>query len=537
MSHDLLMSHSLIPTHKVATWLLTQIDRFLTRLGLEQSGSAEEIIYTVLALGMALLVGWVVRKVVVAIVQKLGYSRNTIFVDELQHENIVNKMSHIIPPLVFLGLIPFAFQTDNHTLIVIERIVLVYFVVVLGWTICSLFNIIWANYDRRENTKNLPLKGILNVAKGLVWIIISIIAVSILVDRSPAVLLTGLGAFAAALMLIFKDSILGFVAGLQLSLNDMLRVGDWIAVPGTIANGIVTDVSLTAVKVRNWDNTTVTLPPYTLVSTSFQNWNKMKERGRRQIERSVWIDISTVRPTTPDMLEAFKKQPFMKEYIEQMQADAAKGQATCLMHDNIKVNGSIDTNLGCYRAYVGLYLHHHPYVAMGGPTCMVRLMQQTATGVPLQIFCYLNTTEWVSFEGIQSDIFEHIMAAAPAFGLSAFSSPTGRDMVNIANPKPEAMPYNGDSPVAMATYDPITNYMVPPNVSGDHGFAYNTQPVYPDSIAEAVAAAKAAGIPVMPVTGSPVPPLVSGAPAVTPASSSSPATPSASGGISPTPAD
>ncbi|MDE6190368.1 MAG: mechanosensitive ion channel family protein [Muribaculum sp.] len=535
MSHNLLGAHSLIPTHKVATWLLSQIDGFLTRLGLERSSSAEQIIYTALALAMALLVGWIVRKAVVAVVQKLVYSRHTIFVDELQHENIVNKMSHIIPPLVFLGLIPFAFQTDNHTLVIIERVVLVYFVVVLGWTICSLFNIIWTNYDRRENTKNLPLKGILNVAKGLVWIIIAIIAVSILVDRSPAVLLTGLGAFAAALMLIFKDSILGFVAGLQLSVNDMLRVGDWISVPGTIANGIVTDVSLTAVKVRNWDNTTVTLPPYTLVSTSFQNWNKMKERGRRQIERSVWIDISTVRPTTPEMLEAFKLQPFMTEYIELMQADAAKGQSTCLMHDDIKVNGSIDTNLGCYRAYVGLYLHHHPYVAMGGPTCMVRLMQQTATGVPLQIFCYLNTTEWVSYEGIQSDIFEHIMAAAPAFGLSAFSSPTGRDMVNIANPKPEAMPYNGDAPVAMSTYDPITNFMVPPNVSGDHGFAYSTEPVYPDSISEAVAAAKAAGIPVMPSSENAAPTLAPGTVAAPPATASN--TSASSGSISPTPAD
>lgn len=511
----------LIPTHKVAAWLLAQIDRFLTRLGLEQSGTAEEVIYTIVVLGTALLAGWLVRKFVVVVVQKLVYSRNTIFVEEMQRESIINKMSHIIPPLVFLGLIPFAFQTDNHTLALIERIVLVYFVATLGWTICSLFNIIWVNYDRKENTKNLPLKGILNVAKGLVWIIIAIVAVSILVDRSPAVLLTGLGAFAAALMLIFKDSILGFVAGLQLSVNDMLRVGDWIAVPGTIANGIVTDVSLTAVKVRNWDNTTVTLPPYTLVSTSFQNWNKMKERGRRQIESSLFIDVSTVCPTTPDMLEGFKKLPFMKEYIETMQADAAKGQASCLMHGDIKVNGSIDTNLGCYRAYVGLYLHHHPYVAMGGPTCMVRLMQQTATGVPLQIFCYLNTTDWVEYEGIQSDIFEHIMAVAPAFGLSAFSSPTGRDVVNIANSKPEAMPYNGDSAVAMAAYDPVTNFMVPPNTSGDHGFAYTTEPSYPASIAEAVAAAKAAGIPMMPSSTAPAPPLV----------------PGASGSASPTPAD
>ena len=169
-----------------------------------------------------------------------------------------------------MAFIPFAFQTDSHALDILMRIVLVYFVLTVGWTICSVFNVIWVNYNRKENTKNLPLKGILNVAKGLVWMVIAIISVALLVDRSPAALLTGLGAFAAALMLIFKDSILGFVAGLQLSANDMLRVGDWIAIPGTIVNGIVTDVSLTAVKVRNWDNTTVTVPPTRSCRRSFR---------------------------------------------------------------------------------------------------------------------------------------------------------------------------------------------------------------------------------------------------------------------------
>ncbi len=492
------MTLYLIPTHKVASWLLTRIDRMLVHFGLDRSPVFEEIIYTIIILGAALLVGWLTRKIVVAIAQKLVYSHKTLLTTEMQHEGLINKMSHIIPPLVFLGLIPFAFQTDDKTLEFIERIVFVYFVVVLGWTIGALLNIIWVNYDRRENTKNLPLRGILNVAKGLMWIVLTIIAVSIIIDRSPAALLTGLGAFAAALMLIFKDSILGFVAGLQLSVNDMLRVGDWISVPGTIANGIVTDVSLTAVKIRNWNNTTVTLPPYTLVSTSLQNWNKMKERGRRQIERSILIDVSTVSPTTPDMLESFKRLPFMKEYIERMQADAAAGKASCLKRGDIPVNGSIDTNLGCLRAYTGLYLMHHPYVALGEPTCMVRLLEQTATGIPLQVFCYVNTTVWPEYEGIQSDIFEHLIAVAPAFNLSAFCSPTGRDMVNIANPKPEAMPYNGSSPVDMPTYNPTTNYMVPPNISGDNGFIFNPNPAYPDSIAKAEAAAKAAGIPVVP---------------------------------------
>ena len=164
-------------------------------------------------------------------------------------------------------------------------------------------------------------------AKGLVWIVIAIIIVSIILDKSPLALLTGLGAFAAALMLIFRDSILGFVAGIQLSTNDMLHVGDWIAVPKTIANGIVTDVSLTAVKIRNWDNTTVTMPPYTLVQDGFQNWTQMQKRGRRQIERSVYIDVTSVGPATPELIEECRKMPYMGEYIAEMQKLASEGKA------------------------------------------------------------------------------------------------------------------------------------------------------------------------------------------------------------------
>ncbi len=227
----------------------------------------------------------------------------------------------------------------------------------------------------------------------------------------------------------------------------------------------------------------------------------MKQRGRRQIQRSILIDISTIRPTTPEMLEDFKKLPFMKDYIEKMQKYAAEGEATSLMRDDIKVNGSIDTNLGVFRAYTGLYLHHHPWITMGELTCMVRELQQTPQAQPLEVFCYTNTADWVKYEGIQSDIFEHLMAAVPAFGLSAYSAPSSRDVVNIGNPKPEAMPYNGNSPVPMPAYDPKTNWVIPPNTSGDPGFAFNEHPVYPANIADMVADAEVkANMPSSPAT-------------------------------------
>lgn len=473
---------TLIPAHRVARAIITFVDQLIESLGIHHSSTAEEVLYTIIILLVALLLGWLSRKIVVVIVRKWMARYRSPFIEDMVRLKVVARSSHIVPPLVFLTMVPVAFETNPVTLHRIEVVVIVYFLIVLGFSIGSLLEILWMAYDRRDNTRNLPLRGILNISKGAVWVIIAIIIVSVIVDKSPIALLTGLGAFAAALMLIFKDSILGFVAGIQLSSNDMLHVGDWIEVPGKSANGIVTDVSLTAVKIRNWNNTTSTLPPYSLVQGGFVNWNMMHKRGRRQIEQSVLIDVTTVAPASPALIESIRKLPHMDDYITAMQRLADKGQGRALAGDGIPVNGSIDTNLGLFRAYIGLYLAHHPWVAQGEPLCMVRLMDQTPQGQPVQIYCYLNTTIWPEYEGIRSDIFEHIFAAAPAFGLSAFSSPTGRDVVNIANPHPQAMPYYGGLPLSTLPYQPRTNYMVPPNTSGDPGFPYSTTTTFPDNI-------------------------------------------------------
>jgi miniconductance mechanosensitive channel len=474
------MISTLIPTHNLAQRLIAVVDTILDKLGIAQTGAAEEIVYTVIIIAIALLLGWLVRTLIVYLVNRRFGRKRSPFIDDMIRLKVVGRSSHAIPPLVFLALVPVAFETDTRTLTRIEDVVIIYFLVVLAWSICTFFEILWKVYDRNGNTRNLPLKGILNIAKGGVLMVCTIIIVSILLHRSPLALLTGLGAFAAALMLVFRDSLLGFVAGIQLSVNDMLHVGDWIMVPDTVANGIVTDVSLTAVKIRNWNNTTVTMPPYTLVQNGFQNWTQMKKRGRRQIERSVLIDVTGVRPATPELLARCRSLPFMAEYIDEMQRLAATGNATAIVGDTISVNGSLDTNLGLFRAYAGLFVTHHPWVAQGkGVLCMVRLLEHTPHGIPMQVFCYINTVDWVEYEGVSSDIFEHIIAAAPMFGLSAFSYPTGRDVVNIANAAPAAMPYYGDADLPVLPYAPRTNFLVPPNTAGDPGYTFSTVAVYP----------------------------------------------------------
>ncbi|MDE7396407.1 MAG: mechanosensitive ion channel family protein [Muribaculum sp.] len=471
----------LIPANALGRWLTPFIEACLRYVGVQTDSVVGEWIYGAIVVAVAFVVGFIISKLVVMVVQKIFSHHKTDLFDIINQQHIVRKAGHLLTPLVLMSMIPFAFQAEKEALDAIERIVSVYTVVIFGWVLGSVLNVCWIYYDRHDNVRNLPLRGILNVAKGLMWIILIIIAVSIAVDKSPAVLLTGLGAFAAALMLIFRDSILGFVAGIQLSFNDMLRVGDWIVVPSTIANGIVTDVTLSAVKIRNWDNTTVTLPPYTLVSTSFQNYSKMAERGRRHIGRRMFIDVSTVRPTTPEMLEEFKKLPYMDDYITKMQALESAGKGTVLVTDGIRVNGSIGTNLGVFRAYAGLYLYNHPWIASAPDiNTMVYLNEQTAQGIPLNVFCYTNTTKWEQFEGIQSDIFENLLAMAPAFGLSAYSAPTGRDVVNAGTQNPQnGAPYYGNAVPVMPAPDAQSNYMIPPNTAGDPGVEQHTEPIYP----------------------------------------------------------
>ena len=364
---------ALIPSNRVAQWLLVHIHHLLDAVGLKKNQTIEEVIYAAIIVCIALFIGWAIRNIVLYGVRKFMLMRHSTVGKELIDHKVLSRCSHIIPPLVLLALLPFAFTSETALRVIVLRGLLIYTVVVVCRAICTVTKFIWLRFDETRNSKNLPLGGILDTAVGIIWFIAVIICVSIVVNKSPVNLLTGLGAFAAVLMLVFKDSILGLVAGLQLSQNDMLRVGDWIVVPSTIANGIVIDVNLTAVKVQNWDNTIVTLPPYTLVSTSFQNWRGMTESGCRQIARSVIIDSDTIVPATKEMIsEITGKYPIIKAYIDKIGSlghnDYNPGLAV--------VNGSNQTNLGLFRAYMCQWLLNNPAIR-SDEQILVRLMPPT----------------------------------------------------------------------------------------------------------------------------------------------------------------
>lgn len=413
----------IIPSHKVAQWLLVHIHRLLDIVGLEKDKMTEEIIYVAIIVVTAMLLGWLLSYAIRLLIRKIVDVRSPQLATDLKEKHVLIRCCRIVPPLVILALLPFAFTGDSLLNTIIIRALLVYTSVTVCMAICSVLSFAWLRFDKERNTKNLPIRGILDTVIGILWVITAIICVAIIVDKSPAVLLTGLGAFAAVLMLVFKDSILGLVAGLQLSQNDMLRVGDWIVVPSTIANGIVIDVSLTAVKVQNWDNTIVTLPPYTLISGSFQNWRGMSDSGYRLICRSILVDADTVREPDADMMAEISKLPGMADFIATTQKNGIKYDPGVAC-----VNGTASTNLGLLRAYLCIYLLHHPLI---GTTqqLLVNLLQPTENGIPLQIYCY-TTTAWTAYEAVQSEIFEHVAAVAPKFGLQIFNAPSGIDLTN-----------------------------------------------------------------------------------------------------------
>lgn len=416
------MITSFIPSHEVAQWLMGIIRHLLDIIGLRHEPRIEAFLYIVIVAVVAIFIGWLIRKGILYVVRRLAGMRHTMLDDDLLQSRVFTKCSHIIVPIVLLSLVPFTLNYGSQLRMIVMKILYIYAVLAFTYAMAAVVDFIWVRYNRKENTRNLPLKGIANTMKGILWIIAFIISVSVLIDKSPAALLTGLGAFAAALMLIFKDSILGFVAGIQLSQNDMVRIGDWIVVPDTPVNGNVIDISLSTVKVRNFDNTIITCPPYMLVQHSFQNWRGMSESGARRIFYNLTVENSTIHPADDAFVESMVgRYPILKNWVDGLRSSNAQ---VAYNKDKMSVNGTIETNLGLFRAYVCLYLMNHPQVAKD-QQMLVRLETPVAQGTTLNIYVFTATTNWTLYEAIMSELLEHITAIAPTFGLRLYTPITG----------------------------------------------------------------------------------------------------------------
>ena len=383
---------------------------------LQQLGVAEGSLLTVqriVVIAAILLIAYVLdmicRKIVMPGVRKVTAKTQITWDDYLLNDDVLNNVCHLIPPVVVYVLIPFAFPHEPALLEFVLKICWIYITVVGMKLVCAFLTSLYTISSEHEKLKNHSMKGFYQMIKLIVICIGSIIIISTLIDKDPIAILTGLGAGTAILMLVFQDTIKGLVAGVQLTANDMLRPGDWITMPKYGADGDVIEVTLTTVKVRNWDKTITTVPPYALVNDSFQNWRGMFDMGGRRVKRSINIDMNTVRFCTEEELAEFKQQPWMEGFED---------------------TGKEEVNLYIFRHYVMYYLKHHPKVHQE-LIMTVRQLQPTAQGMPIELYFFSANTAWVKYEALQAEVFDHVLATLHRFDLKVFQSPTGLDLQKL----------------------------------------------------------------------------------------------------------
>ena len=417
-------------TNEFARTLLLGIKNLLSWIGIPRHllDKLDEILFLVCIVTIAFVVAAVVHLLLVRAARKILKRKHLDFFDSLFRYSVFRKSTALIPPLIVSALLPFAFATDSAWFTVSERVTWIYFFIVLMISVNAILNTVGDTLKNDGQLKNRPIKGFIQIFQVIFSCVVVIVVVSILIDKSPVNLITGLGAFTAVLMLVFKDPILGLVAGVMISENDMLRIGDWIEMPQNGINGTVTDISLTVIKVQNFDNTIVTLPPYLLVSDSFQNWRGMQASGGRRVKRSVNLDMTSVKFCTPEMLARYRNIDIIRKYIDQTEQRVEEYNAAHgIRPGERKINGLHQTNLGVFRAYLERYLRNEVPVNKG-MTLMVRQLQPTETGLPMELYFFTDTVVWVDYERIQSDVFDHVLAVIPEFDLRVFQNPSGSDI-------------------------------------------------------------------------------------------------------------
>lgn len=417
--------------NEFAQTLLTWIKDFLSWLGIPRHllNELDEIIFLIIIIAIAFAVGKAVHYLSLRFTRKILKYKKINFLSSLIEYNALRKLSAVIPPLIISALLPFAFDYHSIWFMVSEKITWVYFFIALLFSVNAILNSVGDVLMNKEQLQNRPLKGFIQIFQVIFSCIAIIAIISILINKSPLNLITGLGAFAAVLILIFKDTILGFVAGVLLSQNDMVHIGDWIEMPQNNVNGVVQDISLNIVKVQNFDNTIVTIPPYSLVSGSFINWRGMAESGGRRIMREYALKLDYIQPCTPEFLEKMKKfDSDLASFITTKQQQAAEGKVANTDNPAGLVNGTIDTNVGLLRAYMTLYLKRHPFISKE-LLLMVRTLAPTENGLPVQIYCFSANKNWPSYESIQAEIMEHFVSVLPEFGLYPFQNASARDYI------------------------------------------------------------------------------------------------------------
>jgi len=398
------------------------------RIRLAEFPIAEMLIGLCLLALLAFIADFVVRRILTRLILKV-VGRAVHDLDTLL-QPVVRSFTRVVPAIIIHQGISGVPHLAPAAVTLIQNVAGAFMIVAVAIGIGAGLDMANAIYARSPRAHRRSIKGYLQVLKIVIYAIATILVIAALIDRSPLLLLSGLGALAAVLMLVFKDTILSLVASVQLNSNDMLRVGDWIEMPQVNADGDVIDIALHTVKVQNWDKTITTIPTWRLISESYRNWRGMQESGGRRIKRALLIDQTSARFLAEDERDRMRRFLLIDDYLADKSAEMADWNAKLVAAGRDPVNMRRSTNIGAFRAYVQNYLENHPGIRQD-MTLLVRQLQPTETGLPLEIYAFTATTAWAEYEAIQGDIFDHLLAILPEFGLRLFQSPTGADFVQL----------------------------------------------------------------------------------------------------------
>lgn len=394
-----------------------------------------EAITSGLLLIIAIILGFLVDRISRIVLLKgfisLAKKSKTDWDDLLVENKVFSAIAHLIPVLFIFYLLPQIVNNHSDLVDYFDRIAEVVIILVAIQIIFRVLNTIKTILSRIETFKDKPLQSYFQLVKIIVSIILGILILSILANKSLMYFFGAFGAMTAVLLLVFKDTILGFIASIQLAANDMIRVGDWVAMERYGADGDVIEINLTTVKVKNWDKTITTVPTYSFISDSFKNWRGMQETGARRIARSVFINQQTVKFADGELIKRFKNIHILKDYVEGKETEIKKYNEERKVDVNQVSNGRRMTNLGTFRAYLLEYLKNHPKINQE-LTVLVRQQDPSPNGIPIQIYAFSNDIAWVNYEAIQSDIFDHILAVVHQFDLEIFQNPTGTDFRSLS---------------------------------------------------------------------------------------------------------
>ncbi|NNF08612.1 MAG: mechanosensitive ion channel family protein [Candidatus Eisenbacteria bacterium] len=380
---------------------------------------------------LAVIVNFIARNIILRVLSALIQRSSVTWDDEFVSNKVLARLSHLAPAFVIHLLAPTALQLYPSLVSAVRTMVLVYLVIVGLSVFSGTMNAFLAIYERFPISRRVPLKIFVQVLKVVIFCLGGVFILASLIGKSPLVFFSGLGAFTAVLILVFKDTILGFVAGIQIMANNLVQRGDWIEMPKYGVDGDVIDVSLTTVKVQNWDKTIAAVPTYSLISDSFRNWRGMSESGGRRIKRSIALDMTSVKLCDEEMIDRFKGFAHIKGYIEERVAEVDKWNKEHNVDMKVLVNGRRLTNLGTFRAYVLAYLRNHPQIHQD-MTLLVRHLAPSAQGLPIEFYVFSKDQAWANYESIQADIVDHLLAVIPLFDLRVFQTPSGSDLSHLA---------------------------------------------------------------------------------------------------------